>query len=261
MLTFAKKQLVFGDANVPEQRHNHWEIADDHRKDRYGSTVPPVIVFDVNETLLDISPVQSWFDERFGGDPDAATWFNELLRLSFVSSSTNRYQPFTELAAFALETVTARAGIRVEASDVALVKGVLATLPPHPDAHAGIQKLIEAGFRVAALTNSPLATAQAQLTNAGLAELLEVIMSVDMIQRFKPHRSVYEAAARRLEIATDEMVMVAAHDWDVAGALAVGAAGVFIARHGTLYSPSFMPPTHSAPEIESAASVLIDRYA
>lgn len=241
------------------RRRNHRQSAE-HCEDQYGSTVPPVIVFDVNETLLDLSPLRSWFRERFGEGPDASTWFSELLRLSFISSLTNLYQPFTELAASALETVAARAGVRLEKADIALIKGVLATLPPHPDAPVGLRSLRKAGFTVAALTNSPLSTAHAQLTHAGLAESLDVIMSVDMVRRFKPHHSVYEAAASRLNIRTGEMVMVAAHDWDVAGALAVGAAGVFIARHGQLYSPSFTPPTHSAPDIEAAANILINRY-
>jgi len=242
------------------RRRNHRQSAVEDCEHQYGSTVPPVIVFDVNETLLDLSPIRSWFGERFGEGPDASTWFSELLRLSFISSLTNLYQPFTELAASALETVAARAGVRLETADIALIKGVLATLPPHPDAPVGLRSLRKAGFTVAALTNSPLSTAHAQLAHAGLEESFDLIMSVDMVGRFKPHHSVYEAAATRLNVPTNEMVMVAAHDWDIAGALAAGAAGVFIARQGQLYSPSFASPTHSAPDIESAASILINRY-
>jgi 2-haloacid dehalogenase len=84
---------------------------------------------------------------------------------------------------------------------------------------------------------------------------------VEMVNRFKPHRSVYLAAADRLGAAPSELVMVAAHDWDIAGAMAVGLDGVFIERPGQIYSPAFPIPTMTAPDIATAATAIIDRYA
>jgi 2-haloacid dehalogenase len=219
-----------------------------------------IIVFDVNETLLDLGPVREWFRSRFDDQPDARMWFSELLRLSFVSSVTDRYVPFTDLAASALETVGSRSGATVNAQDIAEVKGLFVALPPHPDVIGGMTRLKEAGFTLAALTNSPTSTAHKQLENADISQLLESIMSVEMVSRFKPHRSVYEAAAEHMDTSTSRMVMVAAHDWDIAGAMAAGLNGVFIERPGQIYSSAFPPPSMTAPDIGAAAAAIIDKY-
>ncbi|KAA3635630.1 MAG: haloacid dehalogenase type II [Armatimonadetes bacterium] len=217
----------------------------------------PTVVFDVNETLLDLAPVRVWFHDHFDDRPSAAEWFSELLRLSFVSSVINIYTPFTELAANALTSVADKYRVAVSSHDLTTVSHLLTRLPPHRDSAPGIELLKNAGFSVAALTNSPLTTAQAQLEHAELAPLFDAIMSVEMVERFKPHRSVYLAAAAQLSVEPSFLVMVAAHDWDVAGAMASGCQGVFIARDGRSYSEAFPDPTFVAPDIETAATRIV----
>jgi len=220
----------------------------------------PSIVFDVNETLLDLSPVRTWFTSRFGGQPDASMWFGELLRLSFVSATTDRYSPFPELAAAALATTAERAGTSIGDGDLSHIVGILTALPAYDDVAPGLDLLHKAGFTTAALTNSPHATAETQLAHAGISNRFDRIMSVAMVNRFKPHRSVYEAAAETLGVSTSAMAMVAAHDWDIAGAIASGCEGIFISRPGQIYSPAFPEPTLIAVDIEHAARLIIDRY-
>jgi len=219
-----------------------------------------IIMFDVNETLLDLAPVRDWFSTRFGDEPTAAEWFAELLRLSFVSSVTDSYAPFTDLAGSALTSVAQRRATLTQVEDLVKIKGILATLPAHTDVHAGLGLLTDAGFRLAALTNSPLTTAHVQLDNAGISSYFSEIMSVEMVQRFKPHRSVYLAAADALSCDPANLTMVAAHDWDIAGALAAGLDGIFVARPGQTYSHAFPKPTLVVPDISAAAVAITNRY-
>ena len=218
------------------------------------------IICDVNETLLDLKPVRDWFRIRFNDQPDASMWFSELLRLSFVSSVTDRYTPFTDLAASALETVVQRTGESPDPQDTETIKGLFVHLPAHRDVEEGLVRLSEAGFTLAALTNSPRSTASTQLTNAGISDMFDAIMSVEMVNRFKPHRSVYLAAAEALGTSPSDMVMVAAHDWDISGAMACGLDGVFIERPGQQYSRSMITPTLTAPDVGQAAKAIIKRY-
>lgn len=218
----------------------------------------PFVVFDVNETLLDLAPVRSWFSQHFDDTPTASEWFAELLRLSFVSSVTDKYIPFTDLAGAALGSVAQRRGIALESEDLTTIKGILTTLPAHSDVVNGLTSLADAGFVLAALTNSPLDTANAQLDNAGISRFFDAVMSVDMVKRFKPHRTVYLAATTRLGASPTDTVMVAAHDWDIAGAMAAGLGGVFIERPGQIYSASFPAPTFTASDIAEAAALIID---
>ena len=219
----------------------------------------PAIVFDVNETLLDLAPIRSWFSDRFDDEPDASMWFAELLRLSFVSATTDHYTPFPELAGTALATVAARFHASIGDGDTSHISGVFTTLPPHQEVAEALAVLGEAGFTVAALTNSPLETAEAQLGHAGIAGLFDRIMSVEMVHRFKPHRSVYEAGARSLGVSASDMVMVAAHDWDIAGAIVAGCSGVFIERPGPSFSSAFPSPTISAPDLTIGVERIIER--
>ncbi len=218
------------------------------------------IVFDVNETLLDLAPIRGWFGERFDDNPTASAWFSELLRLSFVSCVVDRYTPFTELAAAALSTVAGTCGTQLDDADLTTIRSLLTTLPAHSDVPGGLDRLRSSGFTLAALTNSPQSTAEAQLANAGISDRFDAIMSVDMVRRFKPHRSVYRTAAERLGIEPSNLVMVAAHDWDIAGAMAAGSDGVFIERPGQRYSTSFPEPTITAANLDIAASKIDERY-
>ena len=217
----------------------------------------PTVLFDVNETLLDLGPARSLLAERFDGSIDASDWFAELLRLSFVSSVTDTYAPFTVLAGHALTTVATRSGHTVTTDDRTAVGDVLRTLPAHADVTAGLGTLADNGIRIAALTNSPLATARAQLDSAGIAGYFDRIMSVDMVERFKPHRSVYEAACREMGVVPPDATMVAAHDWDVAGAMTAGLTGVFVARPNQTWSPAFDQPDAVVADITEAAAWVV----
>jgi 2-haloacid dehalogenase len=219
----------------------------------------PAIVFDVNETLLDLAPIREWFKVAFNGEIGAPEWFGEMLRLSFVSATTDRYLPFTALAGHALSTTAAAHGSVATEADIDTLGTLMRNLHPHVDVRQGIEMLVDAGFTVAALTNSPPETAKAQLHNAGLDDLLSTILTVDLVERFKPHASVYRAAADELGVSTSDMVMIAAHDWDIAGALAAGCEGIFVDRAGRPYSSAFEHPTMTASDIPDAANQLIRR--
>ena len=209
------------------------------------------VVFDVNETLLDLAPVRSFFLDAFDGEVTAEAWFSELLRLSFVSSTIDAYRPFTELAGHALSSVT---GGTASPADREVIGDLLRSLPPHTDVTSGLEALASLDVTVAALTNSPMATARAQLDHAGIAHWFDRILSVDMVQRFKPHRSVYEAACRELDTSPADTTIVAAHDWDIAGAMAAGLNGIFVARPGQTWSPAFSEPNAVVPDIPAAAA-------
>jgi 2-haloacid dehalogenase len=129
-------------------------------------------------------------------------------------------------------------------------------LPPHGDVQAALDRLKGAGFRLAALTNSTLAVARAQLANAGLSAAFEQILSADEVRRLKPSPEPYHHAARRLGIEIGEVMMVAAHGWDIAGALASGARAAFVARPGQMTIATAPPPELAVPDLAKLADRL-----
>ncbi|MCB1037257.1 MAG: haloacid dehalogenase type II [Acidobacteria bacterium] len=196
-----------------------------------------VLVFDVNETLLDLRSLDPAFEEIFGTRLERGEWFTQLLRSAMAATLTERYRDFGVLGRAALAMVAARRGREVSSQDEDRILATMRRLPPHPEVPLALERLAEAGFRLAALTNSPPSMAREQIDQAGLARFFEQVLSVDAVRRFKPHPEVYLHAAQSLGIGIGRMRMVAAHDWDTTGALAAGARAAFIARPGMVLDP------------------------
>jgi 2-haloacid dehalogenase len=130
-------------------------------------------------------------------------------------------------------------------------------LPAHPEVPAALRKLSQAGFRLATLTNSTLQVARAQLEYADLAPLFEQILSADTVRRLKPAREPYLMAAERMQVAPGDLLLVAAHSWDVAGALRAGCGAAFVARPGMVLDPLAPQPLVIAADLSAVVELII----
>jgi 2-haloacid dehalogenase len=194
------------------------------------SSVKRVCVFDVNETLLDLAALDPLFERVFGDAAVRRLWFNQMLQSAFVAIITDAYTTFGEAAAGALRMTEERQGVEISDDERREILAGLRELPPHPEVPDSLGRLRDAGFRLATLTNSTQEVAEAQIENAGLTDKFEKILSADTAKRLKPSPAPYRMAARELEIPGRELRLVAAHAWDVAGALRAGCAAAFVAR-------------------------------
>lgn len=218
---------------------------------------PAVLVFDVNETLLDLSPLRSDFQDIFGPEPPVGEWFARLLHGSLVSNTLDDYRPFGVIGVEALLMVAEKHGVELDESTATELVTALAALPAHPDVIPGLERLVDAGYRTVALTNGSTTAANAQIENAGLHPFIQRVISVDEVRRFKPSPVPYHHAAEVSGVEIEQTMLVAAHDWDVAGALAAGAQAAYVARKGSVWSlPSPMPEV-VAPDIIGIADKLV----
>jgi 2-haloacid dehalogenase len=191
-----------------------------------------VIVFDVNETLLDLNNLKPRFAETFGDATVMSRWFAQLLQLSMVASLTEHYYDFGTLAREALLITAKRQGVTLSDEAKEKVIQTLTQLEPHADVKESLERLRSAGFRLATLTNSPPHVLKKQLSHAGLLEFFEQTLSVEEVKRFKPHPKVYRMAAQKLGVQSSEIRLVAAHNWDTTGAIRAGCKAAFVARPG-----------------------------
>jgi len=197
---------------------------------RERDIVKRVCVFDVNETLLDLAALDPLFERVFGDAAVRRLWFNQMLQSAFVATITDAYATFGEAAGAALRMTEERQHVEVSEADRQEILTGLGKLPPHPEVAQSLDRLREAGFRLATLTNSTQEVAEAQIKNAGLTDRFEQILSADTAKRLKPAPAPYRMAARALGVSERGMRLVAAHAWDVAGALRAGCAAAFVAR-------------------------------
>jgi 2-haloacid dehalogenase len=216
-----------------------------------------VIVFDVNETLLDLSALKPQFERVFGDGEVLREWFGQMLQSALLSAVAGPYSDFGKVERAALAMVAARHDVELTDAEARAVLAGMRTLPPHPDVVPALRRLKDEGFRLAALTNSPPAVAEAQLTNSGIAPLLDRILSVDTVRRLKPAAQVYRHAADSFGVAPADLRMVAAHSWDVAGAMRVGCRAAFVARPGMVLDPLFEPPDIVGPDLDAVAARIV----
>ena len=199
--------------------------------------MPGVIVFDVNETLLDLQALDPLFRRVFGDAAVRQEWFGLVVQSALVATITDAYVDFGTVGGAALDMTASRRGIPLSDEDRAEILGGMLTLPPHPEVPESLERLRDAGLRLATLTNSTARVAEAQLLNAGLRGFFERVLSVEAVRRFKPAAETYHMASRELGVETGDILLVAAHDWDIAGALRAGCAAAFIARPGMVLGP------------------------
>jgi 2-haloacid dehalogenase len=199
--------------------------------------MPRVIVFDVMGTLLDLRAMDPYFERFFGDTAVRKEWFMQSLQLAMAATLTNAYEFFGVQADTSLEITARHYKVSMLGEEKNLILGMLRKLQPYPEVARSLQRLRDAGLRLAALTNSTAQAAEAQLTYAGLRDHFEQVISADEVRRFKPAPEVYHLAARRLSVEPGEVRLVAAHDWDVTGALRAGCAAAFVARPGQVMNP------------------------
>ncbi|MCH2341835.1 haloacid dehalogenase type II [Pseudomonas sp. NPDC047963] len=215
------------------------------------------LVFDVNETLLDVAALDPLFKRLFGDANSRVEWFLTLQEGWMTATIIGRFQPFADLAQAALVVVGRRHGVEVsEAHCQDLVEGIK-RLPAHPDVRPSLEQLRDAGFHLTALSNGSLQALRQQLESAGLSKSFDAILSVEEKQRYKPAAEPYRMTAERHGIALGEMMMVAAHAWDITGAAAAGCRTAFIARPGKVLNPAGSQPDLIGDDLQDFAAKLL----
>lgn len=217
---------------------------------------PKVLIFDVNETLLDIAPVKQAIDDLLLEPDSSALWFSTLLHHSLVMSVADRHADFMDIGVAALQMVGRNRDMAIDDADARQLLSGMRSLAPHPDVVPALERLQRAGFRLATLTNSSQAAVKAQLDHAELTRFFEQQLSVETPQRFKPHASVYRWAVGELDAQPADCMLVAAHGWDVAGAKWAGLQAAFIARIHQQQFPLAEPPDIDVADFSALADAL-----
>lgn len=220
-----------------------------------------ILVFDVNETLIDITTLEPFFQRLFGDSAVLREWFPELILYSQSCTLSGIYAPFGELAAGVLRMVGKNRSIVVTDDDVAELKSLFTRMPAHDDVAPGLARLKEAGFTLVTLTNSAPGPSPTPLEQAGISDCFSHHFSVADVGKFKPHPATYEMVARKLHVGTAEMCMVACHLWDTIGAQAAGCQGAFIERpHNNILHVAQVPtPDYVAADVLDLAEQLCAR--
>lgn len=220
--------------------------------------LPKLIIFDVNETLLDLAPLKESVGEALGGREDLLPlWFSTMLHYSLVETLSGTYHGFGEIGTAALMMVAENEGVSLsyEQAKSAIVTP-LGSLPPHADVVPGLEALSKKDFIIVSLTNSSYKGVATQFKNAKLTQFFDKRYSVEAIEKFKPHPDTYRLVLDDLGIDPSEVLMVAAHAWDLAGAKNAGLQTAFIARPGKPLYPNVARPDYIVDDLLELVEIL-----
>ena len=219
---------------------------------------PRVVLFDVNETLSDMSPLGRRFVDVGAPELTAKIWFASLLRDAFALTAAGGSARFATLATEGLRSVlTGQPLTRDLEAAVGHVMSGFGALGVHPDVPDGIRALEESGFRLATLSNGSADVADRLLTDAGLRQHFEHLLSVQEAGVWKPAPGSYAYAARTCGVEPAEVMLVAVHPWDIDGAARAGMSTAWINRDGSPYPEYFTAPTHTVPALTHLSGRLL----
>jgi 2-haloacid dehalogenase len=223
----------------------------------------PVIVFDVNETLLDLDTIQPVFTRIFHDPAAMRLWFAHLITYSEALTLAGVYVSFTDIGAAVLRMLADTRGITVSDADGAELTDRFASMPPHPEVPGALRRLRDHGFRLFTLTDNTLAISGRQLEKGGVIDLFERRFSVDeTVKRHKPAPEAYQsvAAALGLEPGGGGICLIASHVWDTIGAGAAGWQAALVLREGNAPLPVGPQPDYIGKDLDAIADQLIERY-
>ncbi|HEY0949248.1 haloacid dehalogenase type II [Nocardioides sp.] len=204
---------------------------------------PQLMVFDVNETLSDMSPMGARFEDVGAPAHLAKTWFAGLLRDGFALTAVEASAPFAQLAAGALRA--GLQGLSLDRGTDEAVEHIMAgftSLGVHPDVPDGVRALSASGLRLVTLSNGATSVADGLLERAGIRDHFEVLLSVEQAGRWKPAPEAYAYALEQCGVGPADAMLVAVHPWDIDGAARAGLATAWIDRAGDPYPDYFSAP-------------------
>jgi len=181
------------------------------------------MVFDAYGTLFDVGSAAERARDRLGEDwrGVAETWRSKQLQYTWLRSLMGKHADFWKVTGDALDFALEAAGI----ADPALRDRLLALyerLGAYPDAKAALAALRAQKLKLAILSNGAPRMLAAAAESAGLASLLDTVLSVEEVGTYKPSPAVYRLAADRLGVWPSEIGFVSANGWDACGAKAFG---------------------------------------
>ncbi|HXL71557.1 MAG TPA: haloacid dehalogenase type II [Rhizomicrobium sp.] len=223
-------------------------------------TKRPLIVFDVNETLLDLDSMAPIFERIFGERLAVRLWFDDLIIYSQALTLANVYIPFTDIGAAALKMLADTRGIKITEADKKELTEKFSSMPPHKEVPGALRKLRAAGFRLFVLTDNLLEIQGKQLERGGIIDLFERRFSADGAQRHKPAQEAYAYAARELGMEPKDMFMIACHTWDTIGAKGAGWGAALIKRPGNDVLEVGPQPDIVGHDLDEVADEMIRRY-
>jgi len=180
-------------------------------------------VFDAYGTLFDVNSAaraeQGVLGEKW--QPLAELWRAKQLQYTWLRSLEGRHADFWQVTGEALDF--ALSTLRLENPELRdRLMNLYLSLQAYPEVVETMKRLKVAGMKLAILSNGAPAMLAAAVANAGIADLLDAVLSVEEVKIYKPHPSVYGLACKRLNVSAAQVCFLSSNGWDAYAAKSFG---------------------------------------
>jgi 2-haloacid dehalogenase len=195
---------------------------------------PRAVLFDAYGTLFDVYSVALLAEQLFPGQGSAIAqlWRDKQIDYTRVVSMSGRYRPFWELTRLGLRYAAERLGLTLTPAAEERLMNQYHHLSAFPENREVLETLYGRGVRCGVLSNGDPAMLEVAVRSAGFADLLDPVLSVDPVRRFKTDPAAYALGPQALKLPAADILFVSSNGWDAIGATWAGYTTLWINRSG-----------------------------
>lgn len=207
-------------------------------------------------TLVDLAQVGDEAGDGRAIREVVRRWRTHQLEISWLLTVMERYEDFEAVTAYALDVALSQSRVRLSRHERDALLRDFDAVPAFSEVGSALDRLRDAGFRLAVLSNGSAPMLESLLRKAGLRDRFEVVVSADEVGAYKPAPAVYHHAARRLKRSIAEVWLVSANAFDAAGAKAAGMKVAKVERQPSFRYPFAEPPDLTVASLEELTTRL-----
>lgn len=195
---------------------------------------PRAVLFDAYGTLFDVYSVGLLAEQLFPGQGEtlARLWRDKQIDYTRLASMSGRYRPFWELTRAGLRFAALRLGVTLDSAAEDRLMNQYRHLSAFPENREVLQALRARGVRAGILSNGDPQMLGVAVKSAGLAELLDPVLSVHELRKYKTDPATYELGTRALGLPARDILFVSSNGWDAIGATWFGYTTLWVNRAG-----------------------------
>ena len=202
------------------------------------SDVPGAVLFDAYGTLFDVYSVGLLSEQLFAGHGErlALLWRDKQIEYTRLVSMSGRdgefYQPFWTLTRAALQFAAERLGLAMSAETEDRLMNQYRHLSAFPEAMDVLRSLKQRGVPAGILSNGDPDMLSVAVKSAGFGELLDPVLSVHSVRRYKTDPAAYALGPQALNLPARDILFVSSNGWDAIGATWYGYTTLWVNRLG-----------------------------
>jgi 2-haloacid dehalogenase len=219
---------------------------------------PKAVLFDAYGTLFDVYSVGLLAEQLFPGHGQAlgVLWRDrqiEYTRLVTTSNDGAHYKPFWELTRASLRYACRRLGLELTPAREQQLMNQYRHLSAFPENREVLQALKAKGVPTGILSNGDPDMLGIAVRSAGLEGLLDHVISVDAVRRYKTHPAAYQLGVDALGLPAKQVLFASCNAWDALGATWFGYRTLWVNRYQQPFEELGTGPTRTG---SSLADVL-----